>query len=125
MKYYPLNLDLRKKKCIVVGGGRVAERKVLGLIECKADVTVISPTLTPKLQQLSDKGKISYIQRSYKSGDLELPERDRSGGAHLVIASTDNHKVNREIAEEAKELGILVNVVNAPKLSDFTGFRGF
>lgn len=112
MNYYPVNLDLRRKKCVVVGGGKVAERKTSGLIECSADVTVISPALTPKLQELSNRKKINHISRSYEPGDLE--------GAYLAIASTDNRRVNRNVAEEAKKLGIPVNVVSSPKLSDFT-----
>jgi precorrin-2 dehydrogenase/sirohydrochlorin ferrochelatase len=112
MKYYPVNLNLRGKKCVVIGGGRVAERRVLGLIECGAKVAVISPRLTPKLRELSKKNKIRYIERPYRPRDLK--------GAHLAVASTDNQGVNRRVYREAKRLGILVNVVSAPLLSDFT-----
>ncbi|HEX3037056.1 MAG TPA: bifunctional precorrin-2 dehydrogenase/sirohydrochlorin ferrochelatase [Thermodesulfobacteriota bacterium] len=128
MNYYPLNLNLRGKKCIVVGGGKVAERKIIGLLDCKADVTVISPKLTPKLEELVNKNKISYVSRNYRQGDLACseslsPAQDKlslSNRAYLVIASTDNRKVNRQVGEEAGRLGILVNVVSAPKHSDFT-----
>jgi precorrin-2 dehydrogenase/sirohydrochlorin ferrochelatase len=128
MDHYPLNLNLRGKKCIVVGGGKVAERKITGLLECKADVTVISPKLNPKLEELLNKKKINYISRAYRKGDLTRAESlstaqnkpNRSKRAYLVIASTDNSKVNRQVWEEARKLGILVNVVSAPKLSDFT-----
>jgi precorrin-2 dehydrogenase/sirohydrochlorin ferrochelatase len=120
MKYYPLNLSLRGKKCVVVGGGKVAERRILGLLECGANVAVISPTLTPKLKALLEKREITYLPRGYKPGDLVYPGDDRREKAYLVIASTDNHKVNRRVGEEAKSLGILVNVVSEPKLSDFT-----
>jgi len=111
MRYYPVNLNLEGKRCIVLGGGEVAERRVLGLLECGAGVTVISPRLTSKLRELSDKGNIHHIERPYRSGDLK--------GAHLVFASTNNRKVNRQIGEEAKAFGILVNIVSAPNLSDF------
>lgn len=128
MKYYPLNLNLCGKKCIVVGGGKVAERKVIGLLGCKADVTVISPKLTPKLEELSNKKKINCVSRTYRKGDLTCsgslsPTQDWLGPSnrvHLVITSTDNSKVNRQVWEEARKLGILVNVASAPKLSDFT-----
>ncbi len=112
MKQYPVNLNLEGKKCIVVGGGRVAQRKVLGLMECGADLVVISPKLSPKLRELSNKKVIQYINRSYRRGDLKR--------AHLVIASTNIPDVNRQVAREAAELGVLVNVVSAPGISDFT-----
>ncbi|HSE84374.1 MAG TPA: bifunctional precorrin-2 dehydrogenase/sirohydrochlorin ferrochelatase [Thermodesulfobacteriota bacterium] len=126
--YYPINLNLHSKKCVVVGGGKVAERKIIGLLECKAKVTVISPKLTPRLEELLNKKKINYVSRTYRKGDLTRcespnPAQDKPGLSNkvrLVIASTDNSKVNRQVWEEARKLGILVNVVSAPKLSDFT-----
>ncbi|MGH7807147.1 MAG: precorrin-2 dehydrogenase/sirohydrochlorin ferrochelatase family protein [Thermodesulfobacteriota bacterium] len=112
MKQYPVNLDVERRKCVVVGGGKVAEKKVLGLLECGADVSVISPQLVANLKELSDKRVIKYLKRAYKPGDLK--------GAYLVVASTNSHKVNRRVGEEARRLGILVNVVSAPSLSDFS-----
>jgi len=112
MKQYPVNLDVERRKCVVVGGGKVAEKKVLGLLECGADVSVISPHLVANLKELSDKRVIKYLKRAYKPGDLK--------GAYLVVASTNSHKVNRRVGEEARRLGILVNVVSAPSLSDFS-----
>src|SRR3972149_2007567 len=94
MKYYPINLDLKGKKCLVVGGGRVAERRVISLLECEADVIVISPRVTPKLERLSVNKKITYKSRSYKPSDLR--------GAYLIIASTDNQKLNRHIGERER-----------------------
>ena len=112
MKQYPVNLDVERRKCVVVGGGKIAEKKVLGLLECGADVSVISPQLVANLKELSDKRVIKYLKRAYKPGDLK--------GAYLVVASTNSHKVNRRVGEEARRLGILVNVVSAPSLSDFS-----
>ena len=112
MKQYPVNLDVERRKCVVVGGGKVAEKKVLGLLECGAEVNVISPHLVANLKELSDKRVIKYLKRAYKPGDLK--------GAYLVVASTNSHKVNRRVGEEARRLGILVNVVSAPSLSDFS-----
>lgn len=112
MKQYPVNLDVERRKCVVVGGGKVAEKKVLGLLECGADVSVISPHLVANLKELSDKRVIKYLKRAYKPGDLK--------GAYLVVASTNSHKVNRRVGEEARRLGILVNVVSALSLSDFS-----
>jgi precorrin-2 dehydrogenase/sirohydrochlorin ferrochelatase len=112
MKYFPINLDLKGKKCLVVGGGRVAERRVLSLLECEADVTIISPRITPSLEKLSDMRKINHKERAYKPGDIR--------GAYIVIASTDNQNLNRQIGDHAKKVGALVNIVSEPGLSDFT-----
>lgn len=112
MRYYPVNLNLEGKRCIVVGGGSVAERRVLGLIECRASVTVISPKLTHRLRELSDSGAIRHIERPYRSGDLK--------GAYLVLVSTNKRRINRKIGEEARAFGILANIATAPSLSDFT-----
>ncbi len=112
MKYFPINLDLKGKKCLVIGGGRVSERRALSLLECEAQVTIISPRITPRLKSLLAKGKINYKGRAYKPEDVR--------GAYLVIASTDNHKLNRQIGNQAKKVGALANIVSDPGLSDFT-----
>lgn len=109
--YLPAFLDIHGKKCIVVGGGKVALRKVKILLDCGANVTVISPTLHPDLAQLVNKKALHRISREYKSGDLE--------DAVIVIAATDVKEINDQVAEEAKRLGALVNVVDDPEASDF------
>jgi len=111
LPYYPIFLNLQGKKCVVVGGGHVALRKVEMLLESGADVTVVSPTLDPGLAQLAKRKTIHPIQRNYKSGDLK--------GAAIVIAATDIKKTNRKVAEEAKKVKALVNVVDDPEPSDF------
>ena len=111
MFYYPMFVKLKNKKCTVIGGGMVAERKVSLLIEAEALVEVISPFLTDRLKQFSEDGKINYLKRNYKNGD--------GASSFLVIAATDNHDVNREIYENCSKLDILVNVIDAPELCDF------
>ncbi len=111
MAYYPICLNLKSKKCIVVGGGTIAERKVLALIDCGAKITVISPKLTKLLERLKPEGKIEHIEREYKKGDLE--------GAFLVIGATDNPLVNEVIYEEAGILNLLVNIVDVPERCNF------
>ncbi len=113
VKSYPtclLHLELRR--CIVVGGGSVALRKVEGLLEAGANVEVISPALTPELQALVDAEAIQYIPRAYMEGDLER--------AFLVIAATDEPPVNERIWSEARRLGCLANVVDDPAHCDFS-----
>ena len=111
MAFYPLYIDLEGKKCVVVGGGDVAERKVASLLECGAEVEVISPELTPGLIKLADEGKLRIKGREYESGDLE--------GATLAIVATDNNAVNKEVHREASENRIPVNVVDIPELCSF------
>ncbi len=111
MKYYPVYLDLRERPCVVIGGGRVAERKALSLLEAGADVTVVSPSLTPKLQELASSGKITYRSRAYEESDL--------AGASLVIAATNAPDVNAGIGRTCKKRQILVNVAAPPGESSF------
>jgi precorrin-2 dehydrogenase len=109
--YYPIFLDLNGKRCIVVGGGSVAERKVEMLLEHQASVTVISPTLSRRLQHLADQGAIQTITRNYQTGDLK--------GALLVIAATDDPSINTAVAGGGRKQRALVNVVDDPRHSDF------
>jgi precorrin-2 dehydrogenase / sirohydrochlorin ferrochelatase len=109
--YFPVFLNIRRKKCVVVGGGEVAFRKVRMLLDSGANVTVISPVLHPDLFELADKKSIQVIRRSFKLGDLK--------GAFIVIAATDTKQINRKVAEEAGRVGALVNVVDNPEPSDF------
>ncbi len=111
MKYYPAYLDLRERPCLVIGGGAVAERKTLALLEAGAVVTIISPMLTSKLHELSDSGKITYLQKQYEDQDLS--------GAFLVIAATDSAEVNTLVASACRKKQVLVNVAVPPEVSSF------
>lgn len=109
---YPIVLtQLDQARCIVVGGGTVAERKIAALLDSAASVTVISPDLTARVQTWVDAGRLEHIGRRYSSGDLD--------GAGLVIAATDDPIVNDDIAQAARRAGILVNVVDNPSAGDF------
>jgi siroheme synthase-like protein len=109
--YYPIFLNLRGKKCVVVGGGRVALRKVTTLLDCGADITVISPKPLAEISKLFKNKAIRLVRRNYKQGDLR--------GAALSIAATHVDEINRKVAEESKKNGTLVNVVDNAELSDF------
>ena len=63
MVYYPINLNLHGRKVVVIGGGRIAERKITGLIEAMAAVTVVSPKLTPELMMYAEEGKIDLEEK--------------------------------------------------------------
>jgi precorrin-2 dehydrogenase/sirohydrochlorin ferrochelatase len=109
--YYPVFLNLDGRKCTVFGGGEVALRKVKMLSDFGAEVTVISPALCPGLAGLADRKAINALRRDYQPSDLK--------GAFIAIAATDDRDINTAIASEARELGVLVNVVNVPELCDF------
>lgn len=108
MNYYPLFLNLKGKKAVVIGGGKVAERKILTLLRVGARVTVISPTLTKRIEKEKLKGTIEHFSRQYEKGDLK--------NAFLVIAATDSRLINENVFKDAP---CLVNVVDAPSLCNF------
>ncbi|MCL0049715.1 bifunctional precorrin-2 dehydrogenase/sirohydrochlorin ferrochelatase [Peptococcaceae bacterium] len=104
-------LKLENENCLVVGGGRVAERKIKALLESGADITVVSPDLTPYLRELKEKGVIRHIDRKYQDSDLE--------GMFLVISATDDESVNKRVSEQCFARKILVNVVDDPPKCSF------
>jgi precorrin-2 dehydrogenase/sirohydrochlorin ferrochelatase len=109
--YYPIFLNIQGKKCVVVGGGEVAERKARALADQGASVTVISARVCNGLANLAEQGTIQIFRRDYRSGDLEH--------ALIAIAATDDPMVNTEVAREGRERGVLTNVVDDPEHSDF------
>ena len=111
MKYFPVYLDLRDRPCVVIGGGRVAERKALSLLEAGATVTIVSPALTAKLSELSSTGKMNHLQKEYEEKDLS--------GEFLVIAATDSPEINTRVAHACKKKHMLVNVAVPPGESSF------
>jgi precorrin-2 dehydrogenase/sirohydrochlorin ferrochelatase len=112
-RLYPAFLALEGKVCVVVGGGRVAARKVGALLAAGARVVVISAVLHPDLQALLADGAIEHIPDNYA-------EEHMSGtGARLVFAATDKSEVNLRIAQDARKLGLWVNVADNPGESDF------
>jgi len=111
MGYIPIFLDVTGRQCVVVGGGEVAARKVEALLEAGARVTVVSPTLSPPMKAIVANRLVTHLARNYERGDIR--------GCVLVYAATDDPKVHRELAAEARALGIPVNVVDVPELCSF------
>ena len=111
MAYYPAFLNVKGKKCVVVGGGNVALRKVKILLSCGANITVVSPDIHPELIKLAERNAIRVFSRPYEPGDLK--------DAVIVIAATDGKQINRKVVHEGKEEGALVNVADDPGVSDF------
>ncbi len=112
MRYYPVNLDLRDRRVVLVGGGAVAARKARRLIAAGARLCVVSPRLETGLAALAASSSLTHLARTYLPGDME--------GATLVFAATDDAAVNLAVAAEAKARGILVDVIDAPRESGFT-----
>jgi precorrin-2 dehydrogenase/sirohydrochlorin ferrochelatase len=110
-KFYPMMVDLAGKRCLVVGGGAVAERKVALLLECGAKVEVVSPKATSRLTRLASSGRIRLRRRPVRPSDL--------AGAFLVVVATDDPRVNREVAGRVKNAGGLVNVADDPAACSF------
>ena len=104
MTFYPVFLDLRGRRAVVIGGGAIAEQKVLGLLAAGAHVTVVSPETTPRLRELADAGGIELRRRPYRWGDL--------AGAWLAIAGTDDRAANARVWAEAEREGVLLNAVD-------------
>ncbi len=110
-KYYPIMLDIAGRPCTIIGGGKVAERKLLSVLAYGATVKVISPEVTEKIKALAAAGEISYINRSYEAGDLT--------GSYMVFVATNDMAVSRVCHQEARDGGILINIVDVPALCAF------
>ncbi len=106
--FYPVFLNVSGRKAVVIGGGKVAERKIQPLLKSGARVTVISPTITKKIEDWKGQRRVKHIARSYRKGDA----RD----AFVVIAATDSAAVNERVSGDAP---CLVNVVDTPLLCNF------
>lgn len=111
MKYYPINLDIRNRNCLVVGAGQVGTRKVKGLIDCGAVVTVVSLQATQTVLRLAQDRQISLYQREYQSTDMQ----DR----FLVIGATDDEALNRQIHADAQQQKVLCNIADRPAICNF------
>lgn len=109
---YPINLNLAGRRCLVIGGGKVAERKVAALLQAGAEVTVISPKLTESMAACLAAGQFCYRAECFSQLDVQ--------GYLLVLCATDSPAVNEQAATLAKAAGALVNVADQPELCDFT-----
>lgn len=110
-KYYPINIDITDRRCLVVGGGRVGERKILSLLECGARVTAISKKFTPAIEKLIFDSVIEGHQREFADGDID--------GAFLVYCATNDRDLNERVYRLSTGAGCLVNVVDVPDICNF------
>lgn len=107
--YYPIMIDLSKFQVVMVGGGNVAARKAMHLLNCRAKLTIISLTLCEALEKKKD--YFRYYKKTYETQDLE--------GYQMVIAATSDKVCNWKIGTYCKEKGILCNVATDERLSSF------
>jgi len=104
MNFYPINLDVAGQACVVVGGGKVALRKIRGLLEAGATVTVIAPEICAEVDELYQRGEIFWTRENFSAELL--------GDELILIAATDNPEINRHAAQVARARKILVNSVD-------------
>jgi siroheme synthase-like protein len=109
--YYPIFLELGGRRCLVVGGGVVAEGKVLGLLNAGAELTLVAPSLTPVLASMVHEGRLRHESREYAGGDPE--------GFEVCFVATDDGAVNARVAADCRRLGIWVNAADDPANCDF------
>ncbi|MGI9536631.1 MAG: precorrin-2 dehydrogenase/sirohydrochlorin ferrochelatase family protein [Desulfocapsaceae bacterium] len=108
---YPVNLDIVGKRCLVVGGGTVAARKMKALLLCGGVVQIISPEATGAITQLAESGDIEWLRRPYRKGDAK--------DAFLIFSATDDPEVQKQISSDAADYHVLINSAGDPELSDF------
>jgi len=111
MRYYPIHLDIQNRNCLVVGGGGVGTRKVITLLKCRAKVTVVSPVISERLQNLAESAPLTLKPRPYRTADLE--------GMFLVIGATDDEQLNRQISSDAECRNTLCNIADRPEICNF------
>ena len=111
MDYFPVFLDLKKRRCLLVGGGEVATRKGRMLAKSGAVLRVVAPEISNELRELVAQHNGELILREYQQGDME--------GCVLAVAATDIETLNQQISDEAKQINIPVNVVDTPALCTY------
>jgi siroheme synthase-like protein len=104
--YYPVMLDLRGRRCVVVGGGVLAEGKVAQLLEAGAEVVVVSPEVTERIRRWAEEGRLRWVARPYRWGDLE--------GAWLGVSAPEDRATNAAVWEEAQARRVWLNAVDDP-----------
>jgi precorrin-2 dehydrogenase/sirohydrochlorin ferrochelatase len=109
--FYPVNLDIKGRQCLVVGGGAVASRKAQTLIDCEAIVTVVSPEFSEALKNLEQTSDVTLIQRPYQTSDLDEK--------FLVIGATNDEKLNRRVNADAEQRHMLCNIADVPDICNF------
>lgn len=109
--YFPVFINLKGKKIVVIGAGNIAARRIMSLLDFGCDITVIALDCCENIKRLYDEGRIMFEKRAYDAADTE--------GAFFVLAATDDHDLNKKIHDDCKRKGIVVNVSTDKSLCDF------
>lgn len=109
--YLPISINLNDRKCLVVGGGHVALRKVDTLLDFECDVTVVAPEINEKIAYYADKKRIQVHQRPYQKGE--------AAQYGLVVSASNERQVNEDVYRDCQKSGVLANVVDDPAHCDF------
>jgi len=112
---YPISVNLRGRLCLVIGGGKVAERKIKSLLTHRAQVRLVSPEATETLQKLAEDGRIDWRREAYMAGGTGALD-----DVFLVMACTDNRAVNAEVTREAQARQRLVLCADDPDAGNFS-----
>ena len=112
MALYPIFVEMKGRRILVIGGGHVSAEKVRGLLASEADVTLVSPELNDELREHVEAGRIRHVERAYQDSDLD-------GGYELIMVATDDGAINAEVAAGSKKRGIWVNAADDQKHCDF------
>ena len=108
---HPILLDLSGRRVVVLGAGKIAERRIAALLEAGAAITVVAPRTTPRVERWAVEGRVQLERRRYQAGDLR--------GARLAYAATGDADANRQARQEADESGVWLNVADQPQQCDF------
>jgi precorrin-2 dehydrogenase/sirohydrochlorin ferrochelatase len=111
MRLFPLFLKLTGRHCLVIGGGKISQGKVAGLLSSGAKITLVAPKVTPKIAAWCSGRRLRWVKRKFRNSDLR--------GVFLVVAATSSSSVHRAIFRQCKRRGILCNIVDVPELCDF------
>jgi siroheme synthase-like protein len=111
MGFYPIFIDVSRRRCVVIGGGIVAQRRIEGLLSAAAVVTVVSPAITEALANLVAQGALRHIARVYQAGDL--------ADCNLAFLAIDDREVHKAILSEARLRGVWINSADDPENCDF------
>jgi siroheme synthase-like protein len=111
-QFLPVNLRTKDKKCLIVGGGKVALRKISTLLDYECSITVIAPEFEQQIEYFAERKFLNLVNREYKSPEAATFD--------IVIAASDNAELNEQVANDCRGANVPVNVVDTPRLCDFT-----
>lgn len=112
MALYPIFIEARERRVLVIGGGHVGAEKVRGLLAAEADITLVSPQLNDELRGHAAAGRIKHLARAYEESDLD-------GDWQWVMVATDDGAINADVARACHQRGLWVNAADDPVNCDF------